>query len=142
MRQTVQQSAAAPRCASGANCVSYSTLGEPSKLSRANPGPRCFACEKQRADFEEGGVGAQQKAAKHRQMKKPSHSESHEPEVSPASAILERRRASVRTCERGLQSAIASNDTRLTRRWSRSLRDAKARLLWTEADLEASEKQA
>ena len=88
MRQTVQQSAAAPRCASGANCVSYSTLGEPSKLSRANPGPRCFACEKQRADFEEGGVGAQQKAAKHRQMKKPSHSESHEPEVSPASAIL------------------------------------------------------
>ena len=55
MRQTVQQSAAAPRCASGANCVSYSTLGEPSKLSRANPGPRCFACEKQRADFEEGG---------------------------------------------------------------------------------------
>ena len=142
MRQTVLLPAAAPRCASGTNCVSYSTLGEPSKLSRANPGPRCFACEKQRAEFEEGGVAAQQKAAKHRQTKKPSHSESHEPQVSHASAILERRRASVRTCERGLQSAIASNDTRLTRRWSRSLRDAKARLLWTEADLEASEKKA
>jgi hypothetical protein len=97
VRQTVLLPAAVPRCASGANCVSYSTLGEPSKLSRANPGPRCFACEKQRAEFEEGGVGAQQKAAKHRQTKKPSHSESHEPEVSPASAILERRRASVRT---------------------------------------------
>ena len=142
MRQTVLLPAAVPRCASGANCVSYSTLGEPSKLSRANPGPRCFACEKQRADFEEGGVGAQQKAAKHRQTKTPSHSEAHEPEVSPASAILERRRASVRTCERGLQSAIASNDTRLTRRWSRSLRDAKARVLWAEADLEAFEKRA
>ena len=75
MRQTVLLPAAAPRCASGANCISYSTLGEPSKLSRANPGPRCFACEKQRADFEEGGVGAQQKAANHRQTKKPSHSE-------------------------------------------------------------------
>ena len=141
MRQTVLLPAAAPRCASGANCISYSTLGEPSKLSRANPGPRCFACEKQRADFEEGGVGAQQKAANHRQTKKPSHSESHEPEVSPTWAILERRRASVRTCERGLQSAIASNDTRLTRRWSRSLRDAKARVLWAEADLVASEKK-
>ena len=141
MRQKGLLPAAAPRCASGANCVSYPTLGEPSKLSRANPGPRCFACEKQRADFEEGGVGAQQKAAKHRQTKKPSHSEAHEPEVSPAWAILERRRASVRTCERGLQSAIASNDTRLTRRWSRSLRDAKARVLWAEADLEASEKK-
>jgi hypothetical protein len=142
VRQTVLLPAAAPRCASGANCVSYSTLGEPSKLSRANPGPRCFACEKQRAEFEEGEVAAQQKAAKHRQTKKPSHSESHEPELSPASAILERRRASVRTCERGLQSAIASNDTRLTRRWSRSLRDAKARLLWAEADLKTSEKKA
>ena len=152
MRQTVQLSAAVLRCASGANCVSYPTLGEPSKLSRANPGPRCFACEKQRADFEVEGVAAELKAeelkaeelkaAKHRQKQKPSRSESYEPEVSRAWAILERRRASVRTCERGLQSAIASNDTRLTRRWSRSLREAKARVLWAEADLEASEKKA
>ena len=142
MRKTVLLPAAAPRCASGANCVSYPTLGEPSKLSRANPGPRCFACEKQRADLEEEGVAAKLKAAKHPQMKKPSHSEDYEPEVSPASAIRERRRASVRTCERGLQSAIASNDARLTRRWSRSLREAKARLRWAEADLEACEKKA
>ena len=147
MRQTVQLSAAALRCASGANCVSYPTLGEPSKLSRANPGPRCFACEKQRADFEVEGVAAELKAEElkaeeHRQKQKPSRSEGYEPEVSRAWAILERRRASVRTCERGLQSAIASDDARLTRRWSRSLRDAKARLLWAEADLEASKKRA
>ena len=147
MRQTVQLSAAVLRCASGANCVSYPTLGEPSKLSRANPGPRCFACEKQRAEFEVEGVAAELKAeelkaAKHRQKEKPSRSEGYEPEVSRAWAIRERRRASVRTCERGLQSAIASNDTRLTRRWSRSLRDAKTRLLWAEADLETSEKKA
>ena len=147
MRQTVQLPAWGLRCASGANCVSYPTLGEPSKLSRANPGPRCFACEKQRADFEVEGVAAELKAeelkaAKHRQKEKPSRSEGYEPEVSRAWALLERRRASVRTCERGLQSAIASNDTRLTRRWSRSLRDAKARLLWAEADLETSEKKA
>ena len=61
-------------------------------------------------------------------------------EVSRASAIRERRRASVLTCERGLQSAIVSDDARLMRRWSRSLREAQARLLWAEADLETSEK--
>jgi hypothetical protein len=114
-------------------------------LSRANPGPRCFACEKQHADFEVEGVAAElkaaelkaeeQKAAKHRQKEKPSRSEGYEPEVSRAWAIRERRRASVRTCERGLQSAIASEDVRLTRRWSRSLREAQARLQWAEADL-------
>ena len=148
MRQTVQLSAAVLRCASGANCVSYPTLGEPSKLSRANPGPRCFACEKQRADFEVEGVAAELKAEElkaeeHRQKQKPSRSESYEPEVSRAWAILlERRRASVVTCERGLQSAIASEDARLTRRWSRSLREAQARLVWAEADLEASKKRA
>jgi hypothetical protein len=148
VRQTVQLPAAVLRCASGANCVSYPTLGEPSKLSRANPGPRCFACEKQRADFEVEGVAAELKAeelkaAKHRQKQKPSRSESYEPEVSRAWAILlERRRASVVTCERGLQSAIASDDVRLTRRWSRSLREAQARLVWAEADLGASKKRA
>jgi hypothetical protein len=143
VRQTVQLPAAVLRCASGANCVSYPTLGEPSKLSRANPGPRCFACEKQRADFEVEGVAAELKAeqqkaeelkaAKHRQKQNPSRSESYE---------LERRRASVVTCERGLQSAIASEDARLTRRWSRSLREAQARLVWAEADLGASKKRA
>jgi hypothetical protein len=63
-------------------------------------------------------------------------------EVSRASAIRDRRRASVLTCERGLQAAIVSGDARLRRRWSRSLRDAEARLLWAEADLEASEERA
>jgi hypothetical protein len=147
VRQTVQLPAWGLRCASGANCVSYPTLGEPSKLSRANPGPRCFACEKQHADFELEVVAAELKAeelkaAKHRHKEKPSRSEGYEPEVSRAWAILERRRASVRTCERGLQSAIASEDLRLTRRWSRSLREAQARLQWAEADLGASKKRA
>jgi hypothetical protein len=143
VRQTVLPPAAVPpRCASGAICVSYPALGEPSKLSSANPGPRCFACEKQRVDIEVEEVATKPKAANHRQKKKPSRSEGHESEVSRASAILERRRASVRTCERGLRSAIASNDARLRRRWSRSLREAQDRLLWAEADLEASEKRA
>jgi hypothetical protein len=142
VRQTVLPPTVVLRCASGVNCVSYPTLGEPSKLSRSNPGPRCFACEKQRKEFEVEGAAAKLEAAEYRQMKKPSRSEGYEPEVSPASAIRERRRASVLTCERGLQSAIASDDARLTRRWSRSLRDAQARLRWAEADLEASEKRA
>jgi hypothetical protein len=170
LRKTVLLPAAALRCASGANCVSYPTLGEPSKLSRGNPGPRCFACEKQRAEFEVEAAALKLKVAKHRQVKKPSCSKNYEPEVrsgaerfserptteradaalvghqnaevSRASAIRERRRASVLTCERGLQSAIVSDDARLTRRWSRSLREAQARLLWAEADLETSEKKA
>ena len=170
LRKTVLLPAAALRCASGANCVSYPTLGEPSKLSRGNPGPRCFACEKQRAEFEVEAAALKLKVAKHRQVKKPSCSKNYEPEVrsgaerfserptteradatlvghqnaevSRASAIRERRRASVLTCERGLQSAIVSDDARLTRRWSRSLREAQARLLWAEADVETSEKKA
>ena len=170
LRKTVLLPAAALRCASGANCVSYTTLGEPSKLSRGNSGPRCFACEKQRAEFEVEAAALKLKAAKHRQVKKPSRSKNYEPEVrsgaerfserptteradaalvghqnaevSRASAIRERRRASVLTCERGLQSAIVSDNARLTRRWSRSLREAQARLLWAEADLETSEKKA
>jgi hypothetical protein len=170
LRETVLLPAAALRCASGANCVSYPTLGEPSKLSRGNPDPRCFACEKQRAEFEVEAAALKLKAVKHRQVKKPSRSKNDEPEVrsgaerfskrpateradaalvghqnaevSRASAIRERRRASVLTCERGLQSAIVSDDARLMRRWSRSLREAQARLLWAEADLETSEKKA
>ena len=170
MSKTVLLPAAAPRCASGANCVSYPTLGEPSKLSRGNPGPRCFACEKQRGEREVELFAAKLKAAKHRQVKSPSRCKDYDPnvrseaehfserptteragaaavghqhaEVSHASAIRERRRASVLTCKRGLQSAIVSGDARLMRSWSRSLRDAEARLLWAEADVEASQKRA
>jgi hypothetical protein len=155
---------AARRCASGANCVSYSTLGEPSKLARGNPGARCFACEKQRAEREVEVFAANLTDAKHRQVKRPSPSKDSDPkvrserattkgagaaagghqhaEVRHASAIRERRKASVLTCKRGLQSAIVSGDARLTRRWSRSLRDAEGRLLWAESELEASRKRA
>jgi hypothetical protein len=158
------------RCERGANCVSYPTLGEPSKLSRANPGPRCFACEEHRRDFQVEAFAA--KAIEHRQVKRPNRSEGYEPEVgswagriseqattegagaafvghqhaeeeSRALAIWERRRASVLTCERGLQSAIDSGDARLRRMWSKALREAEDRLLWAEADVvEASEKSA
>ena len=142
LREPVLLPTAPLRCASGANCVSYPTLREPSKLARGNPGPRCFACEKRRKDFEVEAAVAKLKAAKDRQVKRPRRSEGYEPEVSRASAIREWRRASVLTCEGGLQAAIVSDDARLTRRWSRSLRDAKVRLHWAEADLEASEKRA
>jgi hypothetical protein len=132
----VRRTAAALRCVSGADCVSYPALGEPSKLSRGNLGPRCFACEKQRRDVEFKVVAAKPKATK------PKVRSSAERFRERPSAIRERRRASVLTCERGLQSAIVSDDARLMRTWSKSLRDAEARLLWAEADLEASEKKA
>jgi hypothetical protein len=131
----VRSTFAALRCVSGADCVCYPALGEPSKLSRGNPGPTCFACEKQRRDFEFKAVGAKPKATK------PKERSSAERFHERLSAIRERRRASVLTCERGLRSAIVSDEARLMRTWSKSLRDAEARLLWAEADLEASKKK-
>ena len=148
-------------------------MGEPSKLSRSNPGPRCFACEERRVASELEAHSAKSKAAERRAANEPLRSEEREPgkpggricakrscerpvveqeggafvcrehaEVRRASAIRERRRASVLTCERGLRSALASGDERLARRWSRSLADAEARLLWAEADLEVAEERA
>ena len=130
----------------------------------------CFACETRRKDFEVDAAATKLKSSKHRQVKRPSRSEGYEPEVrsgaerfseeatteravaavvghqqaevSQASAIRERRRASVLTCKRGLQSAIVSGDARLARTWSKSLRDAEDRLRWAESDLEAAEKSA
>jgi hypothetical protein len=147
----VRTTIGALRCVSGADCVCYLNLGEPSKLSRGNPGPMCFACEKQRRDLEFEAVAAKPKvhSSAERFRERPTtvgagaafvgHQHA---EVSRTSAIRERRRASVLTCERGLQSAIVSDEARLMRTWSKSLRDAEARLLWAEADLEASKKKA
>jgi hypothetical protein len=91
VRRPILLPAAALQCASEANCVSYSTLGEPSKLSRGNPGPTCFACEKQCVDFEFEAVAAKPKAARHRQGKRPSRSEGYEPEMrSHAECFSER----------------------------------------------------
>jgi hypothetical protein len=63
-------------------------------------------------------------------------------DVKCTSVIRERRRASVLTCERGLRSVPASGDEHLALRWSRSLKEAEVRLLWTEADLKAAEERA
>lgn len=159
-----------PRCSSGVHCVAYRTLGEPAKLSSGNPGPRCFACEERRVASELEAHGATSEAAKHREEDALLRSESHEKgvricvepscgrravereagafvcrqhaEAKRASAIRERRRASVQTCERGLRSALAKGDERLTRTWSRSLMEAEARLMWAEADLKAAEERA
>jgi hypothetical protein len=141
-----RKTVAEPRCTNGAKCVAYPTLGEPAKLSRGNPGPRCFACEEQR------GTSALKRAAANEQKGTPRQ-EANQPgwgtnnaleerlgreyaEVERAYVVLEQRRQSVLTCERGLRSAKASGDERLVRRWSRALRDAEARLAWAEADLE------
>ena len=157
-----QKTAKTLRCSNGANCVAYPTLGEPSKLSSSNPGPRCFACEERRVASELEAHSAKSKAAERREADGPggricAERSCERPaveqeggafvcrehaEVRRASAIRERRRASVLTCERGLRSALASGDERLARRWSRSLADAEARLLWAEADLEVAEEKA
>ena len=141
--------AAAPRCSSGERCVSYPALGEPAKLSRGNPGPRCFACQERRAaarlkvapaevDVVERGNAnglprGRSEGLEERAGRGHAESEQHFHEV------LERRRRSVLTCERGLRSALASGDERLVRRWSRSLREARERLVWAEADVQSAE---
>jgi hypothetical protein len=140
-----------PRCSNGIRCVAYPTLGEPSKLSRGNTGTRCFACEERRVVSELKTARAnQKKGAERRNANKRPWAESNHLkenagrehiEVERAREVLERRRRSVLTCERGLRSALDSGDERLVRRWSRSLRQAEERLAWAEADVARAEKR-
>ena len=142
MRKTVQE----PWCANGANCVAYPSLGEPSKLSRGNKGTRCFACEERRVASELKSAVANKKALELREAKVPRWGKSNgleeHVEVDSAREVVERRKRSVLTCERGLHSALASGNERLVRRWARSLREAKDRLAWAEADLGCGEESA
>lgn len=168
--RSMTQRTTAPRCSSGVNCVAYPTLGEPAKLSSGNPGPRCFACEERRVASELEVHRTRSETTERREEDGKGHFESHEPGVRlcaepscerpavereggafvcrehaairRASAVRERRRASVQTCERGLRSALAAGDERLTRRWSKSLMEAEAGLMWAEADLRVAEKRA
>ena len=152
MRKTDEE----PRCSNGIRCVAYPVLGEPSKLSRGNLGTRCFACEERRVASElETAAADKKKAAERRNANnrpwaKSNQSKEHleenasreHTEVERVREVLERRRRSVLTCDRGLRLALASSDERLVRRWSRSLREAEARLAWAEADLARTEKRA
>jgi hypothetical protein len=144
-----------PRCSNGIRCVAYSTLGEPSKLSRGNTGTRCFACEERRVASELTTAAANKKnATERRNANKRPWAESNHPkehlkenagrehnEVEHAREVLERRRRSVLTCEGGLRSALDSGDERLVSRWARSLREAEDRLAWAEADVARAEKR-
>ena len=150
MRKTDEE----PRCSNGIRCVAYPTLGEPSKLSRGNAGTRCFACEERRVVSALKTARANQKDAERRNANKRPWAESNHPkehlkenagrehtEAERAREVLERRRRSVLTCERGLRSALDSGDERLVRRWSRSLREAQERVVWAEADVARTEKR-
>ncbi len=135
-----------PRCSNGENCVAYPALGEPSKLSRSNPGTRCFACEERRVASELRTAVAKSKTVEGRKANQPHWNkdkglEEHS-QAEGAREVLERRRRSVLTCERGLRYALASGDERLVRRWSRSLREAEDRLAWAEEDLARTETRA
>ena len=63
-------------------------------------------------------------------------------EVSRATAVQERRRAWVLTCERAVGSAIASGDERLERRWAKLLLAAEVSLAEAEARLHVAEIRA
>jgi hypothetical protein len=134
------------RCSDGESCVAYPTLGEASRLSRGNPGPRCFACEERRVASQlkasvavkeevlERGEASGAPLRKNRPGDRGQGGYAHE--------VLERRRRSVLTCGRGLRSALASGDEHLAQKWSRALRDAEERLIWAEADLQGARTRA
>ncbi len=141
------------RCSNGIHCVAYPALGEPSKLSSGNPGMTCFACEERRVASELKTARANKKVPKREKERDPRPAKGNGPEEDLSSRehtqaeqrareVVERRRRSVLTCERGLGSALASDDERLVRRWSRSLRDAEDRLAWAEVNLARAEKRA
>lgn len=164
------KTASALRCSNAANCAAYPSLGEPTKLSRSNSGPQCFACEERRiaAELEAtaGTLGADQR----RKVNRPRLSEHQgargrlcaehscarpaveregatflcgdHAAVSRAAAICARRRAWVRSCERALRSAIAWGDEDLERKWARLLLEAEARLAWAEEDVAHAERSA
>ncbi len=161
------KTASVARCSNGARCVAYPTLGGPAKLSRGNPGPRCFACEERRIASELEGAAASSKTAQGPNGSRSRLSErqgarerlcaehsctrlaveregaaylcGEHAAVSRAAAICARRRAWVLSCERALRSAIASDDEGLERKWARLLVEAEARLVWAEADLARAE---
>jgi len=150
-KSVTRKAASALRCLNGTECVAYPTLGQPAKLSRSNSGPTCFACEERRVASEQKVIVAKEEVIERGKANEPRWGQSNgleehvgrEPaEVGHAREVRERRRNSVLTCERGLRSALASGDERLVRRWSRSLREAEARLAWAEADLARAEARA
>jgi hypothetical protein len=166
----MQEPAAALRCSNGASCVAFTTLGEPAKLSRSNPGPRCFACEERRVAAELGAVASHSRDEQHRKGKRQrsgrgNRSKEHtctrpscerpaavrdgaavvcreHAEESRAAKVLERRRAWVLVCERAVRSAIASGDERLERRWAKLLLAAEVSLAEAEAELRVAEVRA
>jgi hypothetical protein len=171
-----------PHCSNGTACVAFPALGQPSKLSRSNPGPRCFACEERRVASElhraaaakekknNNAGGGQRPAAPTedpttisapatattatarcakgscRRLATEWDGEAYvcgeHAKVGRARTVLERRSRTVRTCEEGLRSALASEDERLWRKWARLLREAQGRLADAEEDLEAAESRA
>jgi hypothetical protein len=165
-----------PHCSNGTACVAFPALGQPSKLSRSNPGPRCFACEERRVASElhraaaakvkkNNNAGGQRPAAPTedptisapataarcakgscRRLATEWDGEAYvcgeHAKVGRARTVVERRRRTVRTCEEGIRSALASEDERLWRKWARLLREAQGRLADAEEDLEAAESRA
>jgi hypothetical protein len=166
----MQEPAAVLRCSNGASCVAYPTLGEPAKLSRSNPGPRCFACEERRVASELGAAAARSKDEQHRKGRRPRSGRGNKSkestcmkpscelpveerdgtaslcrehaEESRAARVRERRRAWVLVCERAVRSAITSGDERLERRWAKLLLAAEVSLAEAEAELRVAEVRA
>src|ERR687884_289516 len=100
MRETIEEQ----RCSNGIRCVAYPALGEPSKLSRGNPGTTCFACEERRAASQLKTARANKKVVERRKAKEPHRSKDNglgehvgqeQSEAERAREVLERRRMSV-----------------------------------------------
>jgi hypothetical protein len=145
-------------------------LGEPAKLSRGNPGPWCFACAERRIAAEVEAAAAKSKDEQSRKANRSHLGKRNKPkehicmkrscerpvagsdgtaifcrehaEASRVTALWERRRAWVFSCERAVRSAIASGDERLERRWAKLLLAAEVSFAEAEAELRVAEIRA
>ena len=166
----VQEPASSFRCSNGPNCVAFPILGEPAKLSRSNPGPRCFACEERRVAAELAAVAEDPGDEQRRKVSRSRHGKGNKrrertcvsqscerpavewdgtafvcrehAEVSRAAAVRERRGAWALTCERAVRAAIASGDEHLERRWAKLLLAAEVSFAEAEARLRAAQMRA
>jgi hypothetical protein len=164
----MQEPAATLRCSNGASCVAYPTLGEPAKLSRSNPGPKCFACEERRVAAELGAVTARSEEEQHHKAGRSGRVSRPKERIcakldcerpiaerdgaavvcrehageSRAAKVRDRRRAWVLVCESAVRSAIVAGDERLERRWAKLLLAAEVSLAEAEAELRVAEVRA
>jgi hypothetical protein len=158
------------QCSNGTDCVAYTALGQPSKLSWGNPETRCFACEERRVASELRAAAKGRTAKRQREVRYPllegqkrqlpntcarrscvrpatewdgmAYVCAEHAEAQRARVMQARVKYLVTSSEEKWRSAHDSGDEAVARMWWRALRQAQARLAEAEANLAALERRA